>query len=103
MKKLLGWFIDTYAPDLFVAREDFDHVQNREFPIMQRLMAEAIRQVGELQRENHKLRCDGLYNSGFLPSFVDAERGQIDVSLKTVPIREQFCTKIQMHPSHVPR
>lgn len=94
LDKFVTWVIDTYWPDAFVPREDFDHVQAREFPIVQRDIENLRQHCDHLQRENYKLVCDGLHNHAFLPRFIDADEGQITTDIRTFRIRERFRTEV---------
>jgi hypothetical protein len=91
--KLTEWFVDMYLSDVFVPREDFDHVQNREFPIIQRDLEALRAHRDSLLRENHKLICLGLHKHAFLPK-CEADDGQVDIAVTTFRVRESFSTRV---------
>jgi hypothetical protein len=93
--KFLAWLIDTYFPDRWVPREDFDAVQNREFPVMAREMEQLRQHRDALQLENQKLICDGLHHHRFLPKCAD-DRGTLDTELTIRRNRQNFTTTVSL-------
>jgi hypothetical protein len=97
--RFVTWLLDTYFPDSFVPREDFDHVQNREFPVVQRDLEAVRADRDSLLRENHRLLCDNARSVGFLLKLDDPVNGQVDIETKVYWQRDRFAFRVMCEVS----